>query len=337
MSYLGDPPEVARPPIFSDGILADQKEKVGAADAGEKGGIADLPGKLSRYGIARHRATEIMTYLDGLRNKAGPLNRPGRSADRLSHCGEYLGFRHYWTVDQVRLHSASFCRQHTLCPLCAIRRSSKQVAAYVEKVEAVTCDAPALRAVMMTYTVKNGPDLKERLQHLRKGLRTLTERRRDQRKKGRGGSTWRHIAGAVGAIEATFSDETGWHPHCHMVALCDGWMDQAAMVEEWREITGDSFIVGITALDADRPIVDAFLETFKYALKFSDMSAARVWEAHEVMSGQRMIFSLGNLRGVVVPESLTDDPIEDLPFTEFFYRYLGSGRYGLKYTSSHPL
>lgn len=337
MSYLGDSPQVARPPLSLKDAVESDFQRGGAAGPDEtEGGLADLPAKLVRYGTARHRATQIMAHLDTRRNKAGPVNRAGRASDRLKHCGEYLGFRHYWTVDQLRLHSASFCRQHLLCPLCAIRRSAKQVKAYVEKVEAVTCDAPALRPVMITYTVKNGPDLKERLKHLRNALQTLTERRRTARKGNRGATTWRHIAGCVGAIEATHSEETGWHPHCHIVALCDGWMDQAQMVEEWRSITGDSFIVGITALDAEKPIVDAFLETFKYALKFSDMSASRVWEAHEVMSGQRMVFSLGNLRGVVVPESLTDEPLEGLPFVEYFYRYLGLGRYGLAGITQSP-
>lgn len=328
MSYSGQGPRLALPPDPLKDAVESDFQRGGAADRIEvEGGLSSLPEKLQRYGAARLRAKQIMAYLDKLRNKAGPLNRAGRAGDRLRHCGEYLGFRHYWTIDQVRLHSASFCRQHTLCPLCAIRRSSKLVSAYLDKVEAVTRADPDLRPVMITYTVKNGDDLAERLGHLRAALRVLTERRRDQRKKGRGNTTWRALAGAVGAIEATYSDKTGWHPHAHMVGLCDGWMDQRAMVDEWRAITGDSFVVGITRLDPARPLVDAFLETFKYALKFSDMSPELVFEAHQEMSGQRMVFSLGNLRGVQVPEGLTDEPLEDLPFTEYFFRYLEGGHY----------
>jgi hypothetical protein len=45
---------------------------------------------------------------------------------RLTTCGDYLLFRHYFTIDAVRLHAASFCMKHLLCPLCAIRRGARR-------------------------------------------------------------------------------------------------------------------------------------------------------------------------------------------------------------------
>ena len=36
-----------------------------------------------------------------------------------------------------------------------------------------------------------------------------------------------------------------WHPHVHMFALLDTWIDQEHLSETWHEITGDSFIVDI--------------------------------------------------------------------------------------------
>jgi hypothetical protein len=52
-------------------------------------------------------------------------------------CGDYLAFRHYFTIDKVRLHGASFCMKHLLCPLCAIRRGSKALKAYLDRWEVI--------------------------------------------------------------------------------------------------------------------------------------------------------------------------------------------------------
>lgn len=308
-----------------------------ASDAGSGGGqfvdegdFAALPVKLARYGQARHRAEAILSFLGTIGNGSASRCPATRSADRLRDCGNYLLFHHYHTADRVRLHAAHLCQQHLLCPLCAIRRASKQVGAYLPRFEAITAAAPHLRPVVITYTVKNGADLGERMAHLRSGLQTLTKERRQVRGRGKAGScTWGHLAGAVGALEVTWSKRHGWHPHMHMIGLCDGWMDQREMSAEWRRITGDSFVVGIQRLDPARAPADAFCEVLKYAVKFGGLPPARVWEAAQALSGRRLIFSLGAFRGVDVPESLLDEPLEGLPFVELLFRYLGGGHYGL--------
>ena len=40
-------------------------------------------------------------------------------------------------MDKVKLHAAQFCKAHLLCPLCAIRRGAKALAAYLERWEAI--------------------------------------------------------------------------------------------------------------------------------------------------------------------------------------------------------
>jgi hypothetical protein len=309
--------------------------------------VSQLPRKLERFGKARRRATEVLSYLDERFKPSAPTPQAAqeassqtpdlalpaaapapaaeeaigrRSAGRLARCGEYLLFRNYWTVDQVRLHAAEFCKQHLICPLCAIRRATKQTAAYLERFSIIMAEHPHLKPAFVTYTVKNGPDLVERMDHLRKGLRTLSERRRDIRKGKRGSSEWGALAGAVGTLEVTNRGK-GWHPHAHMLVLLDRYVDQKALSQEWKSITGDSFVVGITRLDPEKPPIEAFVEVFKYALKFSDLTPAQIWHAARSLSGQRLLFSLGCFRGVEVPEELTDEPLDGLPYVEWFYRY----------------
>ena len=62
---------------------------------------------------------------------------------------------------------------------------------------------------------------------------------------------------------------------------------------------------------------DGVLEVFKYALKLSDLSPADRWEAFRVLKGKRLIRSWGSLRGVVIPDDLTDDPFDDAALERF--------------------
>ena len=79
-----------------------------------------LPSRIARYSRAKERALAMRDYLVTIGE-----TKAFEAAGLLQACGNYLHFRHYYTVDQVRLHAAHFCKQHLICPLCAIRRGSK--------------------------------------------------------------------------------------------------------------------------------------------------------------------------------------------------------------------
>ncbi|WP_430930393.1 hypothetical protein, partial [Pseudomonas aeruginosa] len=71
-------------------------------------------------------------YLEGR-----PAQNAVKARAGLSACGEWLHFREYYTVDKIRLHAASFCKQHLICPLCAIRRGAKSLAAYLARYDVI--------------------------------------------------------------------------------------------------------------------------------------------------------------------------------------------------------
>ncbi len=281
-------------------------------------GASGLPGKLARYSKARHKALQMQSFVAN----AGHV----KEAQKLASCANYLLFRHYYTVDKVRLHAASFCKKHLLCPMCAIRRGAKMLKAYLQRYEAVMAEHPHLRPFLVTVTVKNGPDLAERLKHLRGALRRMSQARRDHLKAPAKNRRVEFAAsmGGFHSIEGTNKGK-GWHPHAHMIWLCGSEPDQKALSAEWHAWTGDSFIVDVRPLHDP---VEGFLEVCKYALKFSDLSEADNWHAYQVMSGQRLIDSHGLMRGVEIPEDLLDDPLEDLPYIDLLYRYLGEAGYG---------
>lgn len=241
-------------------------------------------------------------------------------SSKLTGCGEYLLFRHYYTVDEVRLHAASFCKKHLLCPLCAIRRGAKAMQAYLPRYEAIQAANALLRPFLVTLTIKDGPNLAERFQHLYSSQQELWK----QRQRGRG-SVLDVVEGAVWSYEVKRGAGSGlWHPHLHMVAMAATPPDAYELAAAWKRITGDSFVVDVRPIDQEDP-ASGFLEVFKYALKFSDMEPADTYAAFRVLSGRRLVGSAGCFRGVEIPEQLTDEPLDDLPFVNLLYRYLRRG------------
>lgn len=275
-------------------------------------GASGLPAKIARYSEARRKALQMQSFAAN----AGHV----KEAKKLADCANYLLFRHYYTVDKVRLHAASFCKKHLLCPMCAIRRGAKMLKAYLDKYESVMLEHGHLRPYLVTVTVKNGPDLDERLKHLRGALRRMSQARRDYiaNPKKRRHVEFVKSQGGFHSIEVTNKGQ-GWHPHAHMIWLCASEPDHKALSAEWRAWTGDSFIVDVRPLHDP---VEGFLEVCKYALKFSDLDEADNWHAYQVMSGQRLIDSHGLMRGVEIPDDLLDEPLDGLPFVDLLYRYL---------------
>ena len=297
----------ARPP---------DRQKERSLDVGqdeEASGIEALPRRVSRYGEAKKRALDIAEYIGGQEGGKGV-------ASRVRQCGEYLLFAHYYTVDEVRLHAASFCKKHLVCPLCAIRRGAKSMQAYLPRYEAVRAAHPDLRPFLVTLTVKDGPDLAERFRHLMSAQHELWKRKHRGR-----GSVLDLVQAAVWSYEVKRGKGSGlWHPHLHMVALAREAPCAVQLAGEWRNITGDSFIVDVRPIDQDDP-ASGFLEVFKYALKFSDMEPADTWAAFQVLRGRRLVGSAGLFRGIEIPEALTDEPLDDLPYVLMLYRYFAGG------------
>lgn len=286
-----------------------------AAEIGVQG-IEALPKRVDRYSKAKKGALDVAEYM-------GTLPKHQAIANTVKGCGNYLLFRHFFTIDTVKLHAASFCRKHLLCPLCAVRRGAKALGAYLDRFEAIKRANARLRPFLVTLTVKDGPDLRERFKHLHASQRELWKRKQRGR-----GSVLDGVEGAVWSYEVKRGQGSGlWHPHLHMIALAEVMPDADRLSRDWHEITGDSFIVDVRPISQDDP-ASGFVEVFKYAVKFSDQEPADTVHAWETLAGKRLLGSAGCFRGVEIPEDLTDDPGDylGLPYVDLLYRYL-SGRY----------
>lgn len=292
--------------------------------------------RITRFGILKHRSKQQENYLWTLaKYKENYQNdqpneesvRATKSAQKLLGCGNFLLFKNFYTIDQVKLSKFHVCNQHLLCPFCAGIRASKAIQKYTQRVDEVLSKKRTLKPVLITFTVKNGTDLGERSSHLMKSFRTLMERRRDYLKKGRGFNEFCKINGAMYSYENTFNPDTKeWHPHLHMFALLDDWIDQEELSQYWHSITGDSMIVDIRRVKKEKGLgySKAAAEVCKYALKFGDLSVENTWEAFKVLKGKRLSGAFGSLYGVKIPENLADEmPDEnDLPYLEMLYKFV---------------
>tara|TARA_B100000446_G_C10534094_1_gene334748 strand:- start:961 stop:2067 length:1107 start_codon:yes stop_codon:yes gene_type:complete len=270
-------------------------------------------------------SNEIPSFLDdGKRNISTEMDEAKRVSSELSGCANFLVFHNYYTIEELRLSKVITCKKHLLCPFCAARRASKQVEKNGDRIKKVLEENKNLIPVMITLTVKNGEDLEERFTHLRDSFKKLQEKRRDANR-GKTETEFSKVTGSMFSYEVT-NKGNGWHPHIHMIALLDDYIDQGKLSKEWETITKDSKIVDIrkiTSKSGDNlDISDALIEVFKYALKFSDLDLEHTWEAYRTLKGKRLLGSFGTLYGTISePENLLDDLLDDLPYIEMFYTY----------------
>jgi hypothetical protein len=315
---------------ISDALAGDEIQALQSAKADQH------RDRITRFGILKHRAKQQENFLWTLAKfkenypKDAPSEESTRaikSAQKLKECGNFLLFKNFYTIDQTKLSKFHVCGQHLLCPFCAGIRASKAIQKYTERVDEVLKKNRKLKPVLITFTVKNGADLGERSSHLIKSFRTLLKRRRDYIKKGRGFNEFCKINGAMYSYENTYNEQTKeWHPHLHMFALLDDWIDQEELSQYWHSITGDSMIVDIRRVKKEKGLgySKAAAEVCKYALKFGDLSVQNTWEAFKVLKGKRLSGAFGSLWGVKIPENLADDmPDEkDLPYLEMLYKFV---------------
>ncbi|WP_309568451.1 protein rep [Achromobacter aegrifaciens] len=304
--------------------------------------IEKFPSRLLRLSKARKASDETIRYgesfLKGERQTdeflltdLGPVVR------RMDGCAQWLRFRQYFTINKIRLGGIHTCQIPLLCQFCAILRAARQLKAYFARYNVVVAENSHLKPYLLTLTVANGDDLKERLSHLQSCFKEYCKRRRQWKSVGRGFNEFCKIEGAAFSYEVTRNNENkSWHPHLHAVILVDpnnpidfpvngspSAKKNSKLSQEWLAITGDSSIVDCRPI-SENPM-DGFLEVFKYTVKFSEMHDFDKYMAYFTLKGKRLQGSFGLFWGVKVPENETDDIAPDLPYVELIYRHTKNG------------
>ena len=280
-----------------------------------------FPERIARYGKAKDKALDILNHII---DRHGHEKQYKKLINDMTHCGNYLLFRDYYTVGEIRLKAAHTCKKHLLCPLCAIRRGAKLVQDYHQRYITIMDQNPRLKPYLVTFTVKDGENLAERFKTLYNGIRVYHERRH---RKNASCEALKAFA-AVWSYEIKRGRNSGlWHPHVHAVWLCETPPDQYAIQNEWASIIADgSFMCDVTQIDMDDP-VSGFLEVFKYATKFSDQANEDTFHTWQTLQRRRLIGSFGAFRGIKEPTDFNDELLpEELPYIDRLYHY----RHGIK-------
>ena len=251
------------------------------------------------------------------------INQDELVGQKMWGCGTWLHLREWLNHGgETRLINANFCKKFYLCKLCAIRRSLRFIDSYAQKVATIVAEQPGLIPAMVTLTVKNGPQLGERIEHLKGSWsRMIAASRKGESGGHRHGLVqWNHVAGSLRALEVK-RGEDGWHPHLHVYTLLNSYLDQSELSREWLAWTGDSMVVDIRKCYGEPE--SALFEVIKYAVKFSDMSPEDLWHIHTVCAGGRGIDPTGCLRGVLTGD-IDQDKLDGLdgPTVDYIARWL---------------
>ena len=135
-----------------------------------------LARRVAKYARAKQRSLQMLAYLEEELRRC-PIGNCVRSSLKrqvglLRLCGTWLHFAYYFGwheegfQDEYRLIRANFCKQHLLCNFCAVRRSSKALAVYLKRYRYIMQQKPYLMPFLITFTVKNGPDLHAQFEHI---------------------------------------------------------------------------------------------------------------------------------------------------------------------------
>lgn len=256
-----------------------------------------------------------------------------KASERMVSCASWLKFRDYLEHQETRLVDARFCGRAALCEACARRRAVQVGQTYVPKLEAALEAKEGRIAALLTLTVKSTPDLRAGLELIRDSF--LSFRRRALRywsnPKRHPFSEACKIAGGVVALEVKRSKQKPgslWHPHLHAIVILDDYVDQKRLSEEWREITGGSFIVDIRRIRGE-DVIAGVREALKYPVKFGDLSAVDCVRAYLAFRGIREgrairpLSSFGCVRAVLPDLNDFDDSQLSGAYLEWYAKWSG--------------
>ena len=154
----------------SDTLAGDELQALQSADADQH------RDRITRFGLLKHRSklqeqylwTQVDFTAEGENEES---NKALKAATKLKGCGQFLLFRNYYTIDQIKLEKFHVCGQHLLCPMCAGIRAARSMNRYLKRINELMRQNPRLKPVLITLTVKNGESLEERYNHLTRSFR----------------------------------------------------------------------------------------------------------------------------------------------------------------------
>jgi len=94
--------------------------------------------------------------------------------------------------------------------------------------------------------------------------------------------------------------------------------------KEWFELTGGiSLHMNEIKPGKDGSFFEALCEVVKYGIKPGELCTKDIMTVYSELCGKRLLGTIGNLRGVKIPDAGPDEDISDSEmFDQYFYRFL---------------
>lgn len=161
----------------------------------------------------------------------------------IAECANLVELRKYETGEIV-IHNANFCHNPVVCPVCADRVSKRRRAIFSEPIKRAVrrfavdpttgdwkSDFPAgyTGVYLATATIKDGENLKERIDVLQdavKRMRKKGQRRRRAHGAARSPGEWSKVRAGISNTEIKIgSGSNRWHVHVHFLIFTDSPID----------------------------------------------------------------------------------------------------------------
>ncbi|KXA88545.1 hypothetical protein AKJ62_04945 [candidate division MSBL1 archaeon SCGC-AAA259D14] len=179
------------------------------------------------------------------------------------------------------------CGRRT-CPECALRR-------FLEMKEKYRRFKNPPNAKFLTLTIKRSWDLEELLERAIDCFRKLRRRK-----------IFRRVSGGLYSIEVKPPTSEGWYVHIHIV-MSSPFILRDKISEEWKDLTGDSFMVKINDARFRKNIVYyvcGYTSNKKKVKEiWEDVPEWRKVEFEKVAKNRRLIQTFGNFFGIVYKNS----------------------------------
>lgn len=150
--------------------------------------------------------------------------------DKIKDCANIIELRDTFIekngiFEQVmKVAAANYCKQHAVCPVCADRLQSRRRARFNDpiKIQAEMVETGERFAYMVTYTIKDGKSLSERLEKLKAAKMAFRKMGQKRGEEKRSYGEARKIKAAVSTIEIKKGKYSGeWHVHSHDLIFTD--------------------------------------------------------------------------------------------------------------------
>jgi hypothetical protein len=159
--------------------------------------------------------------------------------DAIADCASILELRKY-DNGKIEVHNANYCHNPVVCPVCADRVSKRRKAIFSDPIKravrkfAVSPSCGDWKqeypkgytgVYMATATIKDGSNLKERIDLLQDSLKRM--RKYGQKRKGeRSSGEWSKVQAGISNIEIKIGSGSGlWHVHSHFLLFTDSPID----------------------------------------------------------------------------------------------------------------